>query len=118
MKEGAKDGKAKRPKHNLAEITCFKCGLKGHFVSKCPDGKKPNEVSSSEHIEFMHPIVSHSQEAFVSQQVVGLEVASQEAVTEVAAKPVAEPRLPYKRGKAAMQGFELCSIVSEGGFEA
>ena len=32
---GGNDGKFRRP---LDQVTCFKCGEKGHYANKCPKG--------------------------------------------------------------------------------
>lgn len=36
--ENKDDSSPKQPQKPLEEVTCFKCGCKGHYANKCPKG--------------------------------------------------------------------------------
>lgn len=73
-----------------------------------------DEVSPSKLVNF-----EVLQNACISQQRAGgPEVVPLVVAKDVTAGQVAEPRLPYKRGQAAMRSLELRTLMSEGGFKA
>lgn len=74
--EGNEGCEGKRPKHDMSEITCFKCRLKGHFASKCLEAKKQDEVRIPNCVNLSHVVTSQSHESCVVQSIVGLELAT------------------------------------------
>jgi hypothetical protein len=45
--KGQTDQKSFMQKHYNKHVTCYKCGKKGHYANKCPDGDNDDEASAT-----------------------------------------------------------------------
>ena len=43
---GQTDQKSFMQKHHNKHVPCYKCGKKGHYANKCPDGDNNDEAST------------------------------------------------------------------------
>jgi hypothetical protein len=44
--KGQTDQKSFMQKHHNKHVPCYKCGNKGHYANKCPDGDNDDEAST------------------------------------------------------------------------